>query len=255
MTIGEKIYALRKQQNLSQEELSTILNVSRQAISKWETSESIPDVNNVVQLSEIFDVTTDFILKNGWHEPGATSEEAQPATTHTSNTTIRDFIAEGISRAHTERKTNSNIAFARGMFTAGGIGLVFSSISGMLWWRVSDMLFFYSIYLILLGFAGLVRKHIYNIPMPPIARLGSMIMKIAVIVVIVAGIQGFLDRDRADVVLALAWGAVFAGNAMLIVACARQYANGKKKRPDVIDLRLGASPPTPDESDVTPWKN
>ena len=64
MTIGDKIQKLRKEQGLSQEQLAVQLDVSRQAISKWELGESVPDLNKVILLSEYFQVTTDFLLKN-----------------------------------------------------------------------------------------------------------------------------------------------------------------------------------------------
>jgi len=60
--IGKRIQSLRKEQGLSQEDLATNLVVSRQAISKWELGESIPDTENIVQLSRLFNVSTDFLL-------------------------------------------------------------------------------------------------------------------------------------------------------------------------------------------------
>ena len=60
--LGEKIQRLRKARGMSQEELSAQLTVSRQAISKWELGESVPDTENVVQLSKIFNVSTDYLL-------------------------------------------------------------------------------------------------------------------------------------------------------------------------------------------------
>lgn len=65
MSIGEKIQALRKQRNMSQEELANILNISRQAISKWEIGESQPDIENLVTISSIFNVSTDYLVKDG----------------------------------------------------------------------------------------------------------------------------------------------------------------------------------------------
>lgn len=62
--VGEKIYNLRKKKNLSQEELASILNVSRQTISKWETGESTPDFNKIVPLCDYFGITTDELLKD-----------------------------------------------------------------------------------------------------------------------------------------------------------------------------------------------
>jgi len=61
--LGEKIQRLRKEKGLSQEELAAQLTVSRQAISKWELNESIPEMENIVQLSNLFEVSTDFLLK------------------------------------------------------------------------------------------------------------------------------------------------------------------------------------------------
>jgi transcriptional regulator with XRE-family HTH domain len=62
MTLSEKIQQLRKTNNLSQEQLAEKLAVSRQAISKWELGESIPDTDKVIQLSRIFQVSTDYLL-------------------------------------------------------------------------------------------------------------------------------------------------------------------------------------------------
>ena len=64
MTTGEKIQKLRKERDISQDSLASQLNVTRQAISKWETGESMPDIDNIVQLSNIFQVSVDYLLKN-----------------------------------------------------------------------------------------------------------------------------------------------------------------------------------------------
>ena len=63
MNIGEKIYNLRKKKNLSQEDLASILNVSRQTISKWETGDSNPDIDKIVPLCNFFEISTDEFLK------------------------------------------------------------------------------------------------------------------------------------------------------------------------------------------------
>ena len=65
--LGKKIYRLRKEKGMSQEELAAQLTVSRQAISKWELGESIPDTENVMRL-KLFDVTTDYLLKYKYYE-------------------------------------------------------------------------------------------------------------------------------------------------------------------------------------------
>lgn len=65
MSIGEKIYELRKKKNMSQEELANVLNVSRQTISKWETGESNPDFDKIVPLCNFFEISTDEFLRGG----------------------------------------------------------------------------------------------------------------------------------------------------------------------------------------------
>jgi transcriptional regulator with XRE-family HTH domain len=62
MNIGEKIQQLRKANNLSQEQLAVQLEVSRQAVSKWELNESTPDTDKIILISRIFSVSTDYLL-------------------------------------------------------------------------------------------------------------------------------------------------------------------------------------------------
>jgi len=64
MILAEKIVRLRKQIGWSQEELAEKMNVSRQSVSKWEATNSIPDLNKIIMLAEIFEVSTDYLLKD-----------------------------------------------------------------------------------------------------------------------------------------------------------------------------------------------
>lgn len=64
MILSDKIILLRKKNNLTQEELAEKLGVSRQSVSKWEMGNSIPDINKIIQLSDVFGVKTDYLLKN-----------------------------------------------------------------------------------------------------------------------------------------------------------------------------------------------
>lgn len=63
MNLSDRIQNLRKVKGLSQEDLAEALGVSRQAVSKWESGQSSPDLDKIVQLSEYFDVSTDHLLK------------------------------------------------------------------------------------------------------------------------------------------------------------------------------------------------
>lgn len=64
MLLSEKIYRLRKFKGMSQEELATATAVTRQSVSKWEANNALPDIGKIVTLSEIFGVTTDYLLKD-----------------------------------------------------------------------------------------------------------------------------------------------------------------------------------------------
>ena len=63
MTIADRIQSLRKSKGMSQEELADAVGVSRQAVSKWESEQATPDLDKVVIMSDIFEVTTDYLLK------------------------------------------------------------------------------------------------------------------------------------------------------------------------------------------------
>lgn len=65
MTFAEKLKAARKQADMSQEKLAEKLNVSRQAITKWETGAGIPDIENLVAVSTLFGISIDELLSNG----------------------------------------------------------------------------------------------------------------------------------------------------------------------------------------------
>ena len=69
MILADKIMQLRKQNCWSQEELAEKLGVSRQAVSKWESAASIPDLNRILQMSELFGVSTDYLLKDSAENP------------------------------------------------------------------------------------------------------------------------------------------------------------------------------------------
>jgi len=63
-SLADKLIQLRKQHGWSQEELAEKLSVSRQAVSKWESAQAVPDIANLLQLSTLFGVTTDYLLKD-----------------------------------------------------------------------------------------------------------------------------------------------------------------------------------------------
>ena len=82
MIFADKLILLRKRAGWSQEELADQMNVTRQSVSKWEGAQSIPDIEKMLRLSELFGVSTDYLLKDELEEANAfLSVKAQTAKT------------------------------------------------------------------------------------------------------------------------------------------------------------------------------
>lgn len=64
MIFADKLIELRKKSGWSQEELAEQMNVTRQSVSKWEGAQSVPDLEKIIQLSKLFGVSTDYLLKD-----------------------------------------------------------------------------------------------------------------------------------------------------------------------------------------------
>ena len=80
MSLGEKIYALRTQNKLSQDELAEKLHVSRQSVSKWENNAAVPELDKIIRMSEIFGVTVDELVKEN-AQPKAEEPQQEPVPT------------------------------------------------------------------------------------------------------------------------------------------------------------------------------
>ena len=76
MTLADRIQQLRKQKGISQEELADRVGVSRQAVSKWEGGQRVPDMDSIILLSDYFEVTTDYLLKGIEPVPPAEEKKA-----------------------------------------------------------------------------------------------------------------------------------------------------------------------------------
>ena len=76
MDFNNRLYQLRKQKGFSQEELANRLNVSRQTVSKWEVGDSTPDMEKLIAMSDLFDVSLDKLVmgKEDKTEEGATAK-------------------------------------------------------------------------------------------------------------------------------------------------------------------------------------
>ena len=80
MILADKIIRLRKKNGWSQEELAEKMNVSRQAVSKWESAQTIPDLEKILQLGTLFGVTTDYLLKDEIEDEELTNDTSSDTT-------------------------------------------------------------------------------------------------------------------------------------------------------------------------------
>ena len=92
MILADKIIDLRKKNGWSQEELAEKLGVSRQSISKWESAQSVPDMNRILAMSRLFGVTTDYLLKDE-----LVPEDAAPASGTVQNAGTEDLPLRQVS--------------------------------------------------------------------------------------------------------------------------------------------------------------
>lgn len=108
MILADKIIELRKKNGWSQEELAEKLEVSRQSISKWEGAQSIPDMNKILKLSEVFSVSTDYLLKDEI-EPDAL-EDAPKVDTDSSLKEVPVSMEEANAFLEFKNRTSFQIA-------------------------------------------------------------------------------------------------------------------------------------------------
>lgn len=80
MILADKIIRLRKKNGWSQEELAERMNVSRQAVSKWEAAQTTPDLEKILMLSKLFGVSTDYLLKDELEQEEFTGDTLEPVT-------------------------------------------------------------------------------------------------------------------------------------------------------------------------------
>lgn len=121
MTIADRIQSLRKVKGISQEELADKIGITRQSVSKWESEQSVPDIDKIILMSEYFDVTTDYILK-GIESSTQDHEKAVDANIFVVVATVLDFIGLIVSCA---------VWYEEQVPMALVIGLVFMALGSM----------------------------------------------------------------------------------------------------------------------------
>ncbi len=118
MILADKIIRLRKKNGWSQEELANKMNVSRQAVSKWESAQTIPDLEKILLLGALFGVTTDYLLKDE-------IQEEEFSNNNSSDTTVKKISIEEANTYLEQRKRASwRIALATFLCILSPIALI-----------------------------------------------------------------------------------------------------------------------------------
>ncbi|MFR5481164.1 MULTISPECIES: helix-turn-helix transcriptional regulator [unclassified Catenibacterium] len=116
MILADKIIEERKKNGWSQEELASKLGVSRQAVSKWESAGSIPDLKRILQMSELFGVTTDYLLKN--------EIEEEPLNEYVETKTIKVSMEEANQYLDMKSKGSRIVANATSLCILSSVPLI-----------------------------------------------------------------------------------------------------------------------------------
>lgn len=116
MILAEKIIKLRKQKGWSQEDLALQMGVSRQSVSKWESMSSLPDLDKIIKLGNLFGVSTDYLLKDDMEEdPGYEPDDATSnnlETSKTEETFVEVTLEEATKYMNLVEKSSKKIAGA-----------------------------------------------------------------------------------------------------------------------------------------------
>lgn len=99
MTLGDKLSKLRRENNYTQEQLAELLNVSRQAISKWESNISYPETDKLIRIGTLFNCSLDYLLKEECETPEKPQEDRSDS----------NYIGFGFRKTLRERKSSRTL--------------------------------------------------------------------------------------------------------------------------------------------------
>lgn len=145
MNIGEKLFELRREKNLSQEEVADKLNVSRQTVSKWETNQSVPDFDKIMPLCELYGVGVEELLT------GKKPEEKTEMTQEEEDVPTRNEV----------RRKSAEVVSTSVFLYIFSIVVVIIGITVLNW----NPILVSSVFLLIIGFAtARIIKHYMSIP-------------------------------------------------------------------------------------------
>ena len=238
MNIGETIYKLRSEKNMSQGDLADMLDVSRQSVSKWETNQSVPDLDKIVKLSKIFGVTLDEFVLGEKKEASAVEADNQTGREEAEKVVIIKEVV--VPEASKGQKTAGvvllcmafvvvlaltlvNGGFLEGVilalpFLVCGLICMFIKRNVGLWcaWAVYFLFDSYTIWAIgVNSWRGLVRNLIHYGGKMTVGDIMALIQLVAMFILIVVTVMRFKDRPFSTSKGAL--GLIVAGWVVLLL--------------------------------------
>lgn len=188
MILGEKIIALRKRMNWSQEELAEKLDISRQSVSKWEVGATIPDLDKILKMSDIFGVSTDYLLKDEIEETGLSGGRDIPDGRTVSVEEANEFM-------RLSQEVSGKIALAVSLFILSPVILLqlFALTEGEKVWILEDWAAGVGVTGILLFVAAGVAICVYNgMKLEKFKYLESEQFSLQY------GVEGIVEKRKAD---------------------------------------------------------
>lgn len=137
--LGDKLYQLRKANGISQEELADKLGVSRQAISKWERGEALPDTDNLISISKLYNVSLDELVGNPTHTDTSASQPSNKVVAtevQTDDVTVVVEDSQSDSPQAEPKNTRPKSKFIRALYALPYVIVV--TVAYILWGCLAD---------------------------------------------------------------------------------------------------------------------
>ncbi|WP_192988251.1 helix-turn-helix domain-containing protein [Carnobacterium mobile] len=201
MSFGEKLQTLRKAKGISQDQLALHLNVSRQAISKWGLGSSLPEVENIIEISRFFDTSIDYLLKDDLQDKEEAGNKAKKTNAALSSSVLlrlsTAFMVIGLLISFsTWYNHQTSEAIVSGMIVQI-VGAVLYGIGKMLAKPITILFSpLLNILLMTLIPASVLANLLSGDPLAPYPTEGNAILTFVFLVFVVLGISCFFIRNR-----------------------------------------------------------
>ena len=181
MNMADRIQTLRKSKGISQEELADKIGVSRQAVSKWESEQSSPDIEKIILLSDYFDVTTDYLLKGIEPIADAAKEESDARIFSILGTALNFIGLVAAIMVWNEEQTAISVAIGLIIMAIGCMSFAFGQYLGKNKKEASFLFGLINVWILTLipiscifnGLQGIIGGHWWTFT--PIPQLGNSI--------------------------------------------------------------------------------